>query len=76
MTDLQVTLREVALWRDIYYSPRPLGAALNSPTATWQLGPDELFLLGDNSPVSVDSRVWPHPGVPLRMLVGRPLAVR
>lgn len=74
--DLRVTLREVALWRDIYYGTRPVGTAPSDRLASWQLAADELFLLGDNAPVSADSRIWPHPGLPLRRLVGRPLGVR
>jgi len=33
-------------------------------------------MLGDNSPVSEDSRTWPEgPAVPARLLVGKPLFV-
>jgi signal peptidase I len=42
----------------------------------WQLAPDELFLLGDNAPVSADSRIWANAGIPLKFLVGRPLTLR
>ena len=36
---------------------------------------DEYFALGDNSPVSVDSRCWESPGVPERSLIGKPFVV-
>ncbi len=72
--DLKVTLRQPTLWRDIYYE-----SSVNKPSRgrpTWHLAADELFLLGDNVPVSADSRIWAHAGVPLRLLVGRPVGVR
>lgn len=38
---------------------------------TWRLGPDEWLVVGDNQPVSIDSRNWDHaPGVPTRLIVG------
>ncbi|NOY43332.1 MAG: hypothetical protein GXP26_16045 [Planctomycetes bacterium] len=38
------------------------------------LGRGEYFLLGDNAPISVDSRRWgPVPG---RLLLGKPVGVR
>lgn len=38
-----------------------------------RLGNDEYFVLGDNSPASDDSRTWPHPGVKLSAIIGRPI---
>jgi hypothetical protein len=81
-SNLAVQLREITLWRDVYYGPRPMGFGSwgKSGTekgvsadrgATWQLTDDELFLVGDNAPVSIDSRVWPRPGIPRHLLVGR-----
>jgi hypothetical protein len=32
-------------------------------------------MLGDNSPVSLDSRAWSEPAVPRSLLVGRPFVV-
>ncbi len=73
---LGVVVEQLRLYRDIYYT-RPSGVharwAFSEPV---QLGPDEFFVLGDNSPVSEDSRTWPAgPAVPATSLVGRPLLV-
>ena len=39
-----------------------------------RLAADEYFVLGDNSPVSDDSRTWPDRGaVVAKLLVGKPL---
>jgi hypothetical protein len=54
----RVRLQRVELLRDIYYVA-PLLAGDNTRDAsghTTVLGSDELFVLGDNSPVSEDSR--------------------
>jgi hypothetical protein len=32
-------------------------------------------MLGDNSPISLDSRSWSHPAVPRHLVIGRPLLV-
>ncbi len=40
-----------------------------------QLGTDEFYVLGDNSPVSVDSRCWDDPAVKRHDLVGKPVIV-
>jgi len=73
---LGLEIRGLRVSRDVYYT-RPLG-----PEARWgldnpvRLGPEEYYVLGDNSPVSQDSRTWPGgPAVPDNFLVGKPLAV-
>ena len=63
----RVDVSHVRLHRDVYYTPRPGG-----PT---RLGWDELYVLGDNSPVSVDSRRWSEPAVPAAALLGKPFLV-
>ena len=67
-----LVVSHVRLDRDIFYRDGP--GRTGTQTA-WQLGADEYFVLGDNSPVSLDSRSWPSPSVPHRLLVGRPLLV-
>ena len=66
--DLQVG--ELTLYRDVYHSPHAANA-LPSQAHRWQLGSNEYFLLGDNAPISLDSRRWGP--VPARLLVGKPL---
>ena len=71
---LQVTLGELAVYRDIYYSRQAVGEVYDAESARLRLGSDEYYLLGDNSPISLDSRTWG--GVSARLLLGRPLGVR
>lgn len=73
--------RAVRILRDLYYSddglfaavPHPGESGLRREPAPLSLGPDDYFLLGDNSTASTDSR---HFGpVKATALLGRPLAV-
>jgi signal peptidase I len=56
------TISHLSLWRDIYYttidrySGTPVLRA--TPERPAKLGPDEYFVLGDNSPLSGDCRYW------------------
>ncbi len=54
---VQARVSHLKLWRDVYYTEGE-GPRSGSATAV-KLGPDEYFVLGDNSPVSMDSRCWP-----------------
>lgn len=74
----RVSVERFRLWRDVYYtdalafSPRP-PFGVGEPYA---LGPDEYFVLGDNSPVSNDSRFWEKsPVVHRSILLGKPFLV-
>jgi len=71
-----VDVRSAQVLRDIYYTRLPTGFSNRTHTAdTWHVGEDTLFVLGDNSPFSQDSRVTAEPGVPMSRLIGRPLVV-
>ena len=67
-----VKVSSVKLYRDVHYTTDNHRHATERPL---KLGDDEFFFLGDNSPVSLDSRGWVSPVVPRRLLVGRPLVV-
>ena len=69
---------DLRIFRDIYYT----SALANSPRrpfgvdVPYRLGPDEFFVLGDNSPVSNDSRFWPvSPVVRADLFLGKPFLV-
>ena len=75
-TGLNVDVRSAQVLRDIYYTSRPASfPAPENVDEAWRVGPDALFVLGDNSPFSQDSRVTAEPGVPISQLIGRPLVV-
>jgi len=63
-------VQQVQLFRDVYYTDKS-----KSGIAEWKLDEDDFFVLGDNSPVSVDSRVWDDPAVPRSALIGKPVVV-
>ncbi len=71
-------VRDLRLFRDVHYTStlplmarRPFG--IDVP---FRLGADEFFVLGDNSPVSNDSRFWAaSPVVPGEHFVGKPFLV-
>ena len=65
-----LSVRNLRLYRDVYYTPKN-----NADGKKFQLASDEYFALGDNSPVSLDSRCWESPGVPERSLIGKPFVV-
>lgn len=64
------SLRRVALSRDIFYQPgmhdklreprtrRPIPALTTHPDTTLTLTGDQFFVCGDNSPASLDARLW------------------
>ena len=67
---------DVRVYRDIYYTEASGGAAHWALDRPVRLGSDEYFMLGDNSPLSDDSRTWPQgPCVPANLLFGKPLLV-
>lgn len=80
---MRLQLSELKVWRDTYYTQPPeLPSAEPEVLWNWEttreyrLGDDEYFVLGDNSAYSEDSRYWPEgPGVPHRLLVGKPILV-
>jgi signal peptidase I len=69
-TGAGVTVSNLRLYRDVYYTPKNA-----ADRKVFPLESNEYFVLGDNSPVSVDSRCWEKPGVPERSLIGKPFVV-
>ncbi|MFN0134130.1 MAG: signal peptidase I [Phycisphaerales bacterium] len=83
-----VTLYRVGLKRDIHYQASQTGefgpARATNPLSTMTLGRDHFFVCGDNSPASLDARLWGKPDpwvaqevdatvgiVPRDMMIGR-----
>ena len=60
------------LFRDVHYTSAQGGNGIGKP---YRLGDDQFFFLGDNSPVSLDSRGWQNPVVPRHLIVGKPVIV-
>lgn len=57
------SVRRVQIYRDIYYTDRA--------RVEFQLKDDEFVVLGDNSPVSVDSRLWTSPFLTSEQIIGK-----
>jgi Signal peptidase, peptidase S26 len=70
--DLHASVSDLTLFRDVYYTR---GDGRHGIAEPYQLGPDEYFFLGDNSPVSLDSRSWAAEIVRDNMLIGKPFLV-
>lgn len=65
-------VRDLTIFRDVHYTTSQGSHAVGKP---YSLGDDEFFFLGDNSPVSLDSRGWRDPVVPRHLIVGKPIVV-
>jgi len=68
---VSMVVHRLKLFRDVQY--RSEGE--NGIAAPWQLGPNDYFLLGDNSASSEDSRYWKKAGVPEGDFIGKPFLV-
>ncbi len=74
--NLDVEISELQLLRDVYYTQPSFAAHPWAIGRAHRLNDDEYFVLGDNSPLSEDSRAWSEsPAVPAELLVGRPIVV-
>jgi hypothetical protein len=70
---MQLEVHRWQVFRDLYYlDPTGLGRDWTAPT---RLGHDEVLVLGDNVPISRDSRHWPQPAVPRPQWLGRVLSL-
>ena len=69
---LDVRVDQLKLYRDVYYTSSRSRNGVNRP---FILGDDQFFVLGDNSPVSHDSRRWDEAPVHRSLLLGKPFLV-
>jgi hypothetical protein len=65
---LDVRVDALKIYRDVHYTEK-------GSKEPYTLNSDEFYMLGDNSPVSADSRVWEGGGVHRRLLLGKPILV-
>jgi signal peptidase I len=74
--ELGTMLQDLRVYRDVYYTQAVAGRSTVDFEKGFHLGQGEYFVLGDNSPISEDSRVWATgPGVSAGALIGRPWIV-
>lgn len=69
---LDVRVDQLKLYRDVYYTTPRSRNGVNRP---FELEQDQYFVLGDNSPVSHDSRRWDDAAVHRSLLLGKPFLV-
>jgi signal peptidase I len=72
---VEVVLDEVRVYRDVYYTQPAWSRRGRGTDGAVQLGRGEYFVLGDNSPISDDSRTWTPAAVNDACLLGKPFAV-
>ena len=64
----KLTVGQFRVFRDIYWLPQPEG--YRDGLVNLEAGPDEVIVLGDNSPRSLDSRSWARAGLPVLRIRG------
>jgi len=73
---VQVTVGNLILYRDVYYLPDGPRGETRQYALSDAPGAEEYFVVGDNSPVSIDSRVWPaDQKMHRRLFIGKPFVV-
>ncbi len=71
---LGMAIDHLRVYRAIYYSEPP--GVTNRSSPVYMIGQDEYFVLGDNSPISEDSRTWTEDRtVRHKSLLGKPFMV-
>ncbi|QGQ24150.1 signal peptidase I [Gimesia benthica] len=68
----RVQVADLKLFRDIHYTR---GKGLHGVEEPYELDERSYFVLGDNSPVSLDSRSWADGKVDRKYLLGKPFLV-
>ena len=64
--DQGIRINDLTLFRDVYYFSDPSNAK-----TSWTLGPDSFFVIGDNVPVSIDSRSDKEGPIDRKQLLGK-----
>jgi signal peptidase I len=70
-----LVVRNLKLYRDVYYTQFGENGTQPPHGRPVALGPDEYFMMGDNSGNSQDSRKWPRAGVPEAEFIGKPFLI-
>ncbi len=71
---LEVTVGALRVYRDVYYTDPAGSLGHRRSNRPVRLGAGQYYVLGDNSPVSEDSRQWTTGGeVDAKLFVGKPL---
>ncbi len=69
---LGMRFRRLQIFRDVFWFDEPRGSTEESePTREFPVPANGFFLMGDNVPVSRDSRDWTVPYVPQESILGR-----
>jgi signal peptidase I len=71
----RLVVRNLKVYRDVYYTQFGEHGTQPPHGTPTTLGPDEYFMMGDNSGNSQDSRKWPTPGVPEVEFIGKPFLI-
>ena len=74
-SNLDLKVRDLKVWRDIYYTDPGPGQNRWGLDQPYRLEEGQFFLLGDNSPISDDSRTLSEGAISDKFLVGKPLWV-
>lgn len=69
---VSLRVEDLVVYRDVHYTR---GRARNGIVSPCLLDDESYFMLGDNSPVSADSRNWTDAGVKRHLIVGKPFVV-
>ena len=63
----RVVFDRIRIWRDLYYFPDENSRS----SAPMRVSEDGVFVIGDNVPISVDSRYWLPPSIPKSRILGK-----
>ena len=74
VSESYVELSELRIYHDIYHASEAEQSGGPLPMPPVKLGPAQVYVLGDNGAVSIDSRRWGP--VPWRLVVGKPVGDR